>query len=259
MNRIKAVLEGVHSNLELRQTIVPLFMSNPGLGKSFLVREFAEDRGINVVEFITSQRNPFEISGMAMPDRDTKKMSIWDFDTLLGMKDGDILFFDELLNGNPVVLNACLTLLESRRTISGKQLPKIMVVAASNPQGMCPLTPQIKERFVWYDLKYDKDMWIYYMIKKYDITYSIGKKLSDLIKNETFTTNNFYTPRSIDKAVNMITNGVHTPYESPVKVILEELVTNTSEKELSLRNGEVIGINESMSWLDIYKKNKIIK
>ena len=45
-----------------------------------------------------------------MPDKDTKKMTYFNFDKLENLKDGDILFFDELLNGNPVVLNACLTL-----------------------------------------------------------------------------------------------------------------------------------------------------
>ena len=69
-------------------------------------------------------------------------------------------FFDELLNGNPVVLNACLTILEQRKFISGKPLPNIMIVAAANPQGMTPLTPQVKERFVWYNVSFDSKMWI---------------------------------------------------------------------------------------------------
>ena len=34
--------------------------------KTVILKEFAKEKGINVVEFITSQRNPFEISGMAI-------------------------------------------------------------------------------------------------------------------------------------------------------------------------------------------------
>jgi len=149
MNKMKEILEKVYNVPELRKSIVPLFIGNPGLGKTVIIEEFAKEKGVNIVEFITSQRNPFEISGMAMPDRDAKKMAIWDFDGMLNMKDGDILFFDEILNGNPSVLNACLTLIEQRVMISGKKLPDIMIVAAANPQGMVPITPQIKERFVW--------------------------------------------------------------------------------------------------------------
>ena len=253
MKNLKTILEKIHSIKELRQTIVPLFVSNPGMGKSYLVHEFAKEKGVNVVEFITSQRNPHEISGIGMPDSDTKKMSIWDFDTLLSMKDGDILFFDELLNGNPTVLNACLTLLEQRRTISGKELPDIMIVAAANPQGMCPLTPQIKERFVWYNLNFDQEMWIQFMIKKYEITYSIGVKLAHLIKEEKFLKNNFNTPRSLDKALNMILNDVPTPYKKELDLILHETIVNTTEEDIIINKHKKLTPNEMIPWIELIK------
>lgn len=41
------------------------------------------------------------------------------------------------------------------------------------------------------------------MTEKY-IAKNIGDKLSKLIRDEKFTENNFYTPRSLDKAVNMM-------------------------------------------------------
>ncbi len=219
MKIIKEVLEKVYSNNSLRKSVVPLFIGNPGLGKTVLIDEFAKEKGVTLVELITSQMSPFEISGIAMPDKDSKKMTYFNFDKLENLKDGDILFFDELLNGNPIVLNACLTILEQRKFISGKSLPNIMIVAAANPQGMSPLTPQIKERFVWYDVKFSKSMWKKYMTSKYSVTLSIGDKLSNLIENETFTSNNFHTPRSIDKAVNMVINGVPTPYSSTIEPI----------------------------------------
>ena len=202
MKRIEEILERTYEDKELRKSIVPLFIGNPGLGKTVLIEKFAKRKGATLVELITSQMSPFEISGIAMPDKDSKKMTYYNFDKLESLKDGDILFFDELLNGNPTVLNACLTMLEQRKFISGAPLPDIMIIAAANPQGMVPLTPQIKERFVWYDVKFYKDMWINYMIEKYAITKTIGNKLSSLIVNEKFTTNNFNTPRSIDKAIN---------------------------------------------------------
>jgi hypothetical protein len=254
MKKIYEVLEGVYNNDSLRKTIVPLFIGNTGLGKTVLIRQFAKDKGVNIVELITSQRNPFEISGLGMPDKETKRMSFWDFDTLLDMKDGDILFFDELLNGNPVVLNACLTLLEGRRMISGKTLPDIMIVAAANPQGMMPLTPQIKERFVWYTTTFDGPMWADFMFKKYGLIKPIANKLIKLIQEEDFTTNNFNTPRSIDKAVNMIINDVPTPYETVIKPILQTFIENKTDKQVNL--GEGVGVmapNEQLTWLDLIK------
>ena len=144
MINIKEILEKIYDNDELRKSIVPLFIGDPGLGKTVHIAAFAKERGVNLIELITSQMSPYEISGIAMPDKDSKKMTYFNFDKLENLKDNDILFFDEVLNGNPVVLNACLTILEQRTLISGKPLPNIMIVGAANPQGMVPLTPQIK-------------------------------------------------------------------------------------------------------------------
>lgn len=184
-------------------------------------------------------------------------MTYYNFDKLENLKDGDILFFDELLNGNPVVLNACLTILEQRRFISGKLLPDIMIVAAANPQGMVPLTPQIKERFVWYDVKFDKLMWMEYMMNKYSITSSIGEKLSNLIKTEKFENRNFNTPRSLDKAVDMIIHDVFTPYKKEIEPILSEMIKNTLEVEVDLGD-RMLQPNEMIEWLNIIRfKNKL--
>lgn len=257
MKKIYEVLEKVYSNDSLRKTIVPLFIGDPGLGKTVIIEQFAKDKKVTLVELITSQMSPFEISGIAMPDKQSKKMTYFNFDKLENLKDGDILFFDELLNGNPVVLNACLTILEQRRFISGKPLPNIMIVAAANPQGMAPLTPQIKERFVWYKVSFNKAMWISYMFKKYSLILNISRKLVDLIESEDFTTNNFYTPRSLDKAVDMIINDVPTPYDDAVKPILQTLITNIKKENVKLEGETELVHNEKMTWLDLIRiKNK---
>jgi hypothetical protein len=186
-------------------------------------------------------------------------MTYYNFDKLEDLQDGDILFFDELLNGNPVVLNACLTILEQRKFISGKPLPNIMIVAAANPQGMSPLTPQIKERFVWYNTVFDSKMWTDYMFKKYLLIKPIANKLVFLIQSEDFTTNNFNTPRSIDKAVNMIINRVSTPYESIITPILQTLIENKTNITVNVSEGKELVPDEKISWLDLIRyKNGII-
>ena len=257
MKIIKEVLKGVYEDESQRKKVVPLFLGNPGIGKTVMIEEFAKEKGVNLVELITSQMSPFEISGICMPDKDSKQMMYYNFDRLDNLKDGDILFFDELLNGNPIVLNACLTILEQRRFISGKPLPNIMIIAAANPQGMVPLTPQIKERFVWYDVKFSESMWTKYMMSKYLITSSKAKKLSNLIAAETFTSNNFNTPRSLDKAVNMIIKGTPTPYSTAIEPILKEMHKNPFKEEVELGDGKKLLPEEMISWLDIIKlKNK---
>lgn len=255
MREIQGVLEGVYSNLELRKSVVPLFISNPGMGKTTIVENFFKEKGKKLLPFITSQRNPYEISGLAMPDKDIKRMSFWDFDSLLELEDGDGIFLDEFGNGNPIVANACLTLLESRTMVSGRKLPDIMIVAAANPQGMMPLTPQIKERFIWYNVSFDAPMWVDYMIGKYKITKTIGEKLANLIKNENFSSNNFFTPRSVDKAVNMLINAVATPYKAHVLPILSEPITNTLTEDVDL-GGRMLAPNEMITWIELIQLKK---
>lgn len=270
MKNVQNILKKVYDNPELRKSIVPLFLGNPGLGKTKMIENFAKERKVKLVELITSQMSPFEISGIAMPDKDSKKMTYYNFDKLEDLKDGDILFFDELLNGNPVVLNACLTILEQRRFISGAPLPDIMIVAAANPQGMVPLTPQIKERFVWYDVKFDRKMWIDFMIENTGITRKIGSKLASLIESETFTTNNFNTPRSLFKAVNMIVEDVETPYKKELEPILNDFITNDLDEKIVLKKpvrktkdnagepGIYLQPGEMISWLKLIRYKKKI-
>jgi len=256
MKKMKEVLEKVYESPELRKSIVPLFIGNPGLGKTVIISEFAKAKGANLVELITSQMSPFEISGIAMPDKETKKMTYYNFDKLEDLKDGDILFFDELLNGNPIVLNACLTILEQRRFISGVPLPDVMIIAAANPQGMAPITPQIKERFIWYDVKFDVWMWKAYMKGKYAMHAPMAAKLCHLIKEEDFKGSNFISPRSVDKAVNMMIHDVPTPYEVAVKTILSELIENKLDEPIKLSEDRELAKNEVIPWIELMQLRK---
>jgi len=274
MKTIKPVLEGIYKDKILRATVVPLFMGDPGIGKTVIINQFvnfAKKHKVNFIDFfdtlkynpkltemITSQMSPFEISGIAIPDKELQQMIYYNLNKLDSLNDGDILFFDELPNGNPTVLNACLTLLESRTMMSGKKLPDIMIIAAGNYQGMTPMTPQIKERFIWYDIKFDRKMWQEYMIDKYAFNtpkpfLSIISKLSNLIEHEDFTGYNFYTPRSVDKAMNMILKEVYTPYENEMLPILNKFIKNPFDNKVELPDGTTLEVNESIEWLKLAK------
>ena len=251
MKQMLEVLEGIYTNANLRQSCIPLFLGNPGIGKTQITQQFASSKKVNLIEIIASQLMPHEISGISIPDQETKLMSYFDFDRLLKLKDGDILLLDELLNANPMVLNALLTLLENRTMISGRKLSNIMIVAAANPQGASMLTPQIKQRFIWYNVEFNERMWGEYMYKK-GLTDPIIAELSILIKNEKFENSryNYLTPRSIDKALQMILAGAPTPYYKDLLPILNKLVTNTTENSILIGDYEWLP-NEKISWLKI--------
>jgi hypothetical protein len=175
----------------------------------------------------------------------------------LRLKKGDILFLDEVPNANPLTLNAFLTFLESRLMASGKELPDIMIVAAGNPNGMPVFTPQVKRRFVWYNIEFDEPSFKKYLKNKFNMPFEISGKLCNFVKNETYEGVNFNTPADIDKAISMIIKGIKTPYTKALKPILESLIENTyGEVDLVERIWEV---NEKIKWLDLIRlinKNK---
>ena len=165
-----------------RDHIASGLMSDPGLSKTSQINQWAEEHGRKVVELIISQRMPSEISGMPMPVNESRTMEVFDFNLLLDMEDGDILFMDEFTNGNIQTLNACLTLVQDRMMLSGKKLPSIIVVAAGNPQGRCDLLPQTKQRFLWVDVKFDADTWTQYMKDTWGM--KVSKVVVDYIEQQ---------------------------------------------------------------------------
>ena len=253
MKAILDVITKIYENEELRQTCIPLFLSHPGIGKTEIIKQFAKDKGVKCLDIIASQIMPHEVSGMLLPVHEQKEVEYFDTKMFTSLEDGDILFFDELLNANAMVLNACLTILENRQLISGKSLPKIMIVAAANPQGATIITSQIKERFIWYDIKFDRVSWKQYM-SKFLITDSIYDQLCVLIQNETFNSSdkNFYTPRSIVKAIKMMINDIPTPYSSKLSPILNNFIENTSGQDM-LIGDYIFKANENISWLNLQK------
>lgn len=178
MRNIKAYLDILDQH---RDEMALALMSDPGLSKTSQCKQWCEEHGRQYFEFITSQRMPSEISGMAMPDTDTKRMKIYDFDYLLDMKDGDVLAFDEFTNGNIMTLNACLTLIQERNMMSGRKLPSILIVAMGNPQGKCDMLPQTKQRFLWLNVKFDEEAWCEWVKQELNIVPT--QKLIDIIKS----------------------------------------------------------------------------
>lgn len=178
MRNIKTYLDILDQH---RDEMALALMSDPGLSKTSQCKQWCEEHGRQYFEFITSQRMPSEISGMAMPDADTKRMKIYDFDYLLDMKDGDVLAFDEFTNGNIMTLNACLTLIQERNMMSGRKLPSILIVAMGNPQGKCDMLPQTKQRFLWLDVKFDEDTWCDWIKKELNVVPT--QKLINIIKS----------------------------------------------------------------------------
>ena len=193
----------------VRDQIVPCFMGCPGIGKTHEIERYAKDRGKKVVHIIASQILPSEVSGITMPDKEAGGMTVYDHVRLSSLKDGDILFFDELLQGQQQVLSACLTLIQERRLMSDKPLPDVMIVAAANPLANPNQLPAaIRDRFLFIGMEFDFVEWKQYMKDSQNIV------IEDSMQNEIDASDtsvvgwNAQTPRTVTKLCKFITNNI---------------------------------------------------
>lgn len=142
----------------LRREMVPCLLGAPGIGKTQGIYKFAEELGVKVVTFILSNTLPSEVSGIHMPDKG--EMVVFDNQRLLSLEDGDILFFDEVFEASPQLWASCLTLIQDRIMASGRRLPDVFIVAASNPPASPSIVPpSVRDRFQILDLDFDFDTW----------------------------------------------------------------------------------------------------
>lgn len=246
------VLNKTYDNLILRRTTVPLFMSNPGIGKSTITDKFAADKGVKIHHTILSTRMPNEVAGGVMPNVKLRCWEIYDNLELSSLKDGDIWFIDETFNGTlKQTLDSLLNVLQSRRLPSGKKLADVMIVAASNHQGLINLTPQIKQRFIKYDLKFNGPEYQIYLQDKYGIPHSISNNLVTLINKEKFDSANwdYVTPRSVENAINQIGCDLLSAYDDLLLPILTSPVEATIDlPKINVKKGE------SFDYLPILKQ-----
>lgn len=210
MSTFEEMKNFVKSAWPARGFIVPCLEGPAGIGKTAAVKAAAlelKESGATgkVVTIIASQVLPNEVSGITMPVPEREAMEIFDHYRLSSLKDGDILFFDELLEADQLVLSACLTLIESRELMSGHKLPDILIVAATNPT-IKPnmLKENIRQRFLWRRFGLDSEGTRQYI--KRICGFDIGSKISSRIASSG-NEYNILTPRSLTKMAQWIASA----------------------------------------------------
>ena len=237
------LLETIEAADKLRSEIVLCLIGQPGIGKTQAVYEFARRHDRQVVEIIASQILPNEVSGITMPVQETHSMEIFDHARLSSLKDGDILFFDELLQAQPATLSACLTLIQERRLMSGKKLPDVLIIAAANPIASAKMIPlSIRQRFMFVECAFDVVSWRNYIKQKF------GRRPSDAVMrliNFRDDEYNCMTPRTATKLIQWLieTNcseacveTIRNMFDSYVSDTLVEWVKDESNVDKIIRN-----------------------
>lgn len=253
---------------ECRSEMVPCFIGPPGIGKTQGLYRFAEEKGVNVVTFILSNTIPSEVSGIRMPDKESKSMEVFDDMRMASLKDGDILFFDEILEAPPALWSACLTLIQDRIMASGRKLPDVFIVAASNKVASPGIIPaSTRDRFQFIELKFDFDDWSTWFSREFGI--DVPRKLREKIQEDS-TCYNILTPRRVTKLVTWLRQTpeedrsfcvrvIDDMFDSTVAVTLKEM----AEQKMSMRqqireamlsiNVEMPDAYESMTLKEIFE------
>ena len=228
----------------VRDQIVPCFMGCPGIGKTHEIERYAKDRGKKVVHIIASQILPSEVSGITMPDKEAGGMTVYDHVRLSSLKDGDILFFDELLQGQQQVLSACLTLIQERRLMSDRPLPDVMIVAAANPLANPNQLPAaIRDRFLFIGMEFDFAEWKQYMKNSQNIIIEDSMQNEIDISDTNVTGWNAQTPRTVTKLCKFITNNIDD--EDLERFLLDAHINIRLVKSLIMSAKGVVGSSMS--------------
>lgn len=213
---IESLMEAVD---RARSEIVPCLMGPSGIGKTEGIEAFAKRHGRQVVHLIASQVLPTEVSGMTMPNQETHSMDVFDHSRISHMRDGDILFLDELLKGQQQVLSACLTMVQERRLMSGTPLPDVIIVAAANPLASPKMLPlEIRQRFLFVEVEFDKRSWCRYMREKG--VPSPERMLDVLVTSHEGSDWNTLTPRTATKLALWLRSVTGTESETTVRRVI---------------------------------------
>ena len=147
---------------------IPLFLwGSPGIGKSSIVRKYAQIIDALVVDIRLSQYDPVDLRGLPSPSGDathwlapaTIPFTKTNFPTDRPI----LLFLDELAQASPAVQAAAFQLVLDRRVGEHTLLPNVYVVAASNRgcdrAGVNRLATPLLNRFAHVEVVVDFDAW----------------------------------------------------------------------------------------------------
>lgn len=199
---------------DLKETLIPLIKSkiptfiwgNPGVGKSSLVQQIADEKNMLFIDLRLSLLDPTDLRGIPFFESDEKK-AVWakpEFLPDTNSKENGILFLDEINSAPPTIQAAAYQLILDRK-IGEYILPEnFAIIAAGNyesDRGVTYRMPTpLANRFVHLNFDLDFDSWKIWAfsanIDKKIISY-LSYKPSDLfVFDPKSSQKSFATPRS---------------------------------------------------------------
>ena len=205
------------TSVQARKAITKAFASKrpvflwgpPGIGKSEVVQEIADDLGGFVIDLRMAQMEPTDIRGIPFFNKDNGKM---DWAPPVDLPDEElasqyplvVLFLDEMNSAPPAVQAAGYQLILNRRVGKYKLPDNVVIVAAGNRDGdkgvVYRMPAPLANRFVHLEMRVDHESWEDWAITNRihkDVIGYIGFAKQDLFDfDPKSSSRSFATPRS---------------------------------------------------------------
>ena len=195
---------------------VPTFLwGAPGIGKSSIVKQIADAKGIGFIDLRLALMDPTDLKGIPFYDKESHS-ALWAPPAFLPRKGEGILFLDELNSAPPSVQASAYQLILDR-CVGEYELPDgWAIVAAGNREGDRGVTYRmpapLANRFVHFEMDVDVDDWRIWAYKK-----ELDERIISYIayKNEHLFTfdakqdvKSFATPRSWEYVDSILRSGM---------------------------------------------------
>ncbi len=209
-SEVKEVIR--HSIREPRDSTSLFLWGGPGIGKSSVVRQAAEEEGVDCIDIRLVLLDPSDLRGLPVPDDGKAKWLPPSF-----LPHGDwrgVIFLDELNVAPPLVQNTALQLVLDRR-LGEYELPEgATIIAAGNREMEAfvhRMSPPLLNRFLHVDFEVDNDEWSRWAVRNDIAPQIIGlltKFRPELIYKFEPQKKSYPTPRSWEFASKILKNGI---------------------------------------------------
>lgn len=226
--------------------IAAMLWGPPGIGKSSIVKQTAQELKIGLVDLRLPQLEPPDLRGIPVPNRETKRAD-WYYPEYLPTDGEGILFLDEIEKAPVAVKNAALQLVLDREIGSYRLPDGWSIICAGNREDDGAFSQQLgsalANRMIHFEVQPDYEAWLTWARQNNIMDGILGYlafRPDHLYKYDPGV-NAFPTPRSWEMANTMLRNVENVTEQNE---LLEAVV------------GKVVGY-EYRTWLTVYKNVRV--
>lgn len=206
------VSETIATMSSMIESKIPTFLwGPPGIGKSSIIKQIAQETGIECIDLRLSLMDPTDLKGIPFYDKE-QHQALWAPPSFLPRAGRGILFLDELNSAAPAVQASAYQLILDRK-VGEYTLPDgWAIVAAGNREGdrgvVYRLPSPLANRFVHVEMEVSVNDWREWAMKREvdsRIVAYIGFKNEALFTfDPTVNERSFATPRSWEAVHNVL-------------------------------------------------------